>query len=128
MEYDERVGAVASRRLVLSAWVCAFVVGGCRAEVGGGGADMAMGGGDMGVTMGASDRFLLVGTILTPDQVIDGEVLVEADRITCVEAGTACESRSTAMGATVITTNGIIAPGMIDTHNHILFDVFNGDD
>jgi len=131
MEYDERVAAVASRRLVLSAWICAFVVGGCRAEVGGGGPDMAMGGGgmgDMGVTMGASDRFLLVGTILTPDQVIDGEVLVEADRITCVEEGTACESRSAAMGATVIQTNGIITPGMIDTHNHILCDVFDNDD
>ena len=57
----------------------------------------------MGVTMGAPDRFLLVGTILTPDQVIDGEVLVEGDRITCVEAGTACESRCAgAAGATVI--------------------------
>ena len=32
------------------------------------------------------------------------------------------------MGATVIDTHGVIAPGIIDTHNHILFDIFDDDD
>ena len=32
------------------------------------------------------------------------------------------------MGATVVHTNGVIAPGLIDTHNHILFDIFDETD
>src|SRR5438034_328506 len=31
-------------------------------------------------------------------------------------------------GATIIDTRGVIAPGLIDTHNHILFDIFDDDD
>ena len=31
-------------------------------------------------------------------------------------------------GATIIDTKGVIAPGLIDTHNHILFDIFDDDD
>ncbi|MFI5290613.1 MAG: amidohydrolase family protein, partial [Polyangia bacterium] len=71
------------------------------------------------------DHLLLLGTILTPDQVISGEVLVEGATITCVGD---CDAMPGAVGATVIDTHGIIAPGMIDTHNHILFDVFDNDD
>ncbi len=71
---------------------------------------------------------LLTGTILTPDQAIDGQVLIEGDKITCVAAGVECASAPGAAGATMIDTHGIIAPGMIDTHNHILFDVFDEDD
>src|SRR5277367_2133238 len=33
-----------------------------------------------------------------------------------------------AAGATLIDTQGIIAPGTIDTHNHILFDIFDNSD
>jgi hypothetical protein len=83
---------------------------------------------DPTITPGAKDKILLEGTIVTPDTVIDGQVLVEGDRITCVEAGTACSTQPGATGATVIQTNGIIAPGLIDTHNHILFDIFDDDD
>ncbi|RYE74381.1 MAG: hypothetical protein EOO74_11630, partial [Myxococcales bacterium] len=36
--------------------------------------------------------------------------------------------RPGASGATVIETNGIISPGLIDTHNHILYDIFDNDD
>jgi hypothetical protein len=43
---------------------------------------------DAGVIPGAADRFLLTGTILTPDQVVDGQMLVESDKITCVAAWT----------------------------------------
>jgi 5-methylthioadenosine/S-adenosylhomocysteine deaminase len=80
------------------------------------------------VTLGAPDRILLLGTVVTPDVTYDGEVLVEATTITCAAAGTACESAAGAAGATIIDTHGVIAPGLIDTHNHILFDVFDDDD
>jgi len=90
------------------------------------------GGSDGGTTVPDGDvvpgHYLLAGTILTPDQVITGQVLVEGDKITCVGDGDVCASRPGAAGALVIDTQGIIAPGMIDTHNHILFDVFDGDD
>jgi 5-methylthioadenosine/S-adenosylhomocysteine deaminase len=85
-------------------------------------------GGAASVTPGAPDRILLIGTIVSPDEVIDGQVLVEGQTITCAAAGTQCASEPGAAGATVIDTHGIIAPGMIDTHNHILFDIFDGDD
>jgi hypothetical protein len=85
-------------------------------------------GGDATIVPGASDRFLLIGTVVSPDTEYDGQVLVEGDTITCAAPGTQCASQSGATGATVITTNGIIAPGLIDTHNHILFDIFDNDD
>jgi 5-methylthioadenosine/S-adenosylhomocysteine deaminase len=77
------------------------------------------------IVVGAPDRLLLIGTIVTPDQIMDGEVLVEGTSITCAAAGTQCESETGAAGATIIDTHGIIAPGLIDTHNHILFDIFD---
>jgi 5-methylthioadenosine/S-adenosylhomocysteine deaminase len=85
-------------------------------------------GSDATIQPGAADRFLLIGTVVTPDASFVGEVLVEGDSITCVDQGTSCEAQSGATGATVIKTNGVIAPGLIDTHNHILFDIFNDDD
>ncbi|MCC6648471.1 MAG: amidohydrolase family protein [Polyangiaceae bacterium] len=80
------------------------------------------------VTLGATDRTLLLGAVVTPDTAFDGEVLVVGDKISCVGPAGACGSLPEASGATVITTNGVIAPGLIDTHNHILFDVFDDDD
>src|SRR5689334_6668815 len=73
-------------------------------------------------------RTILIGTIVTPDTVIDGEVLIHANTIECVDSGTTCQALAVAAGATVIDTHGIIAPGLIDTHNHILFDIFDNDD
>ncbi len=78
------------------------------------------------VTVGALDRFILRGTIVTPDVVLEGEVLVVGATIACVD--TSCSGHSGAAGATVIESNGTIFPGLIDTHNHVLFDVFNADD
>ncbi|MCA9632977.1 MAG: amidohydrolase family protein [Myxococcales bacterium] len=83
---------------------------------------------DATITDGAEDRILLTGLVVTPDQAFDGQVLVEGEDITCVEMGTGCEGQSGASGATRIDTNGIILPGLIDTHNHIFFDLFNDDD
>ena len=75
---------------------------------------------------GAPTRFLLRGTVITPTGALDGEVLVDGNLITCVAAS--CSAAPGAAGATVIDTNGVIAPGLIDAHNHILFDIFDEDD
>jgi len=85
-------------------------------------------GDDPTIVVGAPDRILLHGTIVTPDVILDGDVLVEGNLITCVDTAAACEAMPGAIGATLIDTKGIIAPGLIDTHNHILFDMFDGDD
>jgi hypothetical protein len=61
--------------------------------------------------------------VVTPDQAFAGEVLVEGDTIKCVAAS--CGGTPGAATATVVDTKGIILPGLIDTHNHILFDVFD---
>ena len=79
-------------------------------------------------TIASRDVVLLVGTVLTPEGPIDGEVLVEGPRITCVAKGQGCRGRDVVGRASVIDTGGVIAPGLIDTHNHILFDVFDNDD
>lgn len=85
-------------------------------------------GDDPTIVVGAPDRILLHGTIVTPDVILDGDVLVEGNLITCVDTAAACEAMPGAIGATLIDTKGIIAPGLIDTHNHILFDMFDNDD
>ena len=84
------------------------------------------------IVVGAADRILLLGTLVTPDvvpdTVPDGAVLVERNLITCVGSRASCAAMAGASGATVIETGGIIGAGLIDTHNHILFDIFNDDD
>lgn len=52
-----------------------------------------------------------------------GELLIEGTNITCVAQS--CSSLPAASGATVITTSGIIMPGMLDGHNHGLFNIFD---
>ena len=81
-----------------------------------------------GITVGAADRILLRGTVVTPDVQLDGAVLVEGTLITCVDTAAVCSAAAGAAGATIIDTAGIIAPGLVDTHNHILFDIFDDDD
>lgn len=78
------------------------------------------------ITPGATDRFLLRGTILTPTGPLVGELLVENTNITCVAAS--CSTQAGATGATLITTSGIIFPGMLDAHNHGLFNIFDEGD
>jgi hypothetical protein len=73
------------------------------------------------VTAGAADRFVLRGRVVTPTGVLSpGEVLITGGTLTCVAAN--CSTRTGYAGATVIETGGIIAPGMIDTHNHPQYD------
>ena len=49
---------------------------------------------------------------------------MDGDTIKCVGPTQSC----TVQGATVVETHGIILPGLIDTHNHILFDIFDESD
>ena len=78
------------------------------------------------VKKGDADKVLLQGMVVTPDMAFAGEVLVVGDTITCVAAS--CSAAAGAATASVVDTQGIIFPGLIDTHNHILFDIFNEDD
>lgn len=68
----------------------------------------------------------LKGVVVTPTQTFEGEVLVVGDRIAC--AAPSCSSSPDYAGAGVVRTNGIIFPGLIDTHNHVLFNVFDETD
>ena len=78
------------------------------------------------VKVGVGSKLLLVGCVVSPDKVFQGEVLVESDTLTCV--GSSCAASPGAADATVVRTHGVIMPGMIDTHNHILFDLFDETD
>jgi cytosine/adenosine deaminase-related metal-dependent hydrolase len=77
-------------------------------------------------TQGTSTNLLLQGMVVTPDVAFQGEVLVVGNTIACAAAS--CSSAPGASTASVVRTNGIIFPGLIDTHNHILFDVFDESD
>lgn len=82
--------------------------------------------GDTSITDGAEDRILLRGTILGPDGPFAGEILVDGDTIACVAPS--CSTEPGAAGATVIETHGIVMPGLVDAHNHGLFNVFDETD
>ncbi len=61
----------------------------------------------------------VLGTVVSPDDVIcNGEVLygTATGRIVCV--GADCSTRPEAMGAQVVCANGVIYPGLIDSHQH----------
>lgn len=73
--------------------------------------------------VGSPGKLLLKGCIVTPEESFDGEVLVESDTLTCV--GTDCSAAPGAATASVVVTHGIVLPGLIDAHNHILFDIFD---
>lgn len=78
------------------------------------------------LTAGVPDRFLLRGMMLTPGGPLLGELLVEGNSITCVAAS--CAAMPGAAGATIIQTSGVILPGLIDSHNHGLFNIFDEGD
>lgn len=78
------------------------------------------------VTVGAINRIRILGTIVTPTTTMKGEVLVKDQKIVCVDVS--CATRADAAGATVIDTKGIVFPGLIDAHNHVLYDVFDETD
>lgn len=76
--------------------------------------------------VGVAGKVLLRGMVVTPDTAFAGEVLVEGDLITCAAAS--CASMAGAATASIVETHGVILPGFIDTHNHILFDIFDETD
>jgi 5-methylthioadenosine/S-adenosylhomocysteine deaminase len=78
------------------------------------------------VVLGLPDHILLTGTVVGPGGFFGGEVLVEGNLITCVAPS--CVAMPGAVGATVVTTNGIILPGLIDAHNHGLYNIFDETD
>jgi len=78
------------------------------------------------LTAGAPDRFLLRGMMLTPGGPLLGELLVEGTNITCVAPS--CAAMAGAAGATIIQTSGVILPGLVDAHNHGLFNIFDEGD
>lgn len=75
---------------------------------------------------GAEGQILLTGTVVAPSGPFEGQVLVEGNTITCVDVS--CAGMPGATGATIINTNGIIIPGLIDAHNHGLFNIFDESD
>lgn len=78
------------------------------------------------LAMPRRDRVLLQGVVVTPDVFFTGEVLVDGDTIACVAPS--CGGHPAAFDAAVVRTNGLIFPGMIDAHNHILFNIFDETD
>ena len=73
------------------------------------------------VTVGtAPNTYVLTGRIVTPDEVVNGSVVVVGDTIACV--GDACAEPA---GATTLrVSNAYIMPGLIDAHNHVAYNVF----
>jgi hypothetical protein len=94
-------------------------------SVGVGGAG-ACEGGVASIAGGAEDRILLRGTIVAESGIIEGEILIDGNEIACIAAS--CAADPGADGATIVETGGYIYPGLIDAHNHILFDIFDEDD
>jgi 5-methylthioadenosine/S-adenosylhomocysteine deaminase len=72
------------------------------------------------VTVGSDPtKVIIKGTLVTPDQVIYGELVIEGDTISCV--ATSCTDPPGATRVTV--TSGYILPGFVDAHNHVAYNV-----
>jgi cytosine/adenosine deaminase-related metal-dependent hydrolase len=72
---------------------------------------------------------LLEGTVIGESGAFEGQVLTLPDgTIGCAEAGKTCEADPAAAGVAHVMIDGVIAPGLVDTHNHILFDIFDDSD
>ncbi len=67
---------------------------------------------------GDTDRIALSGVILLPDGPVAGHVVYapSTGKITC--AGAACDTA----GATLVCTEGIVSPGLVDPHNHLQYN------
>jgi hypothetical protein len=65
-------------------------------------------------------KYVLKGHIVGPEDIGQGKLVIEGDKITC--AATDCQEPE---GATVISiTDAYIFPGFIDAHNHVAYNVF----
>jgi 5-methylthioadenosine/S-adenosylhomocysteine deaminase len=66
-----------------------------------------------------STKQVIRGTVVTPDTVLSGEVVIDADTIVCV-----APDCSDPPGASVFrVAGGYIYPGFIDAHNHVAYNV-----
>ena len=67
-----------------------------------------------------SGGFALRGTLITPGGIVEnGTVVIQQNKITAAGAKVKVPAN-----ATVIDTHGVIAPGLIDLHNHLTYNVF----
>lgn len=64
---------------------------------------------------GSSGEVALSGVLLTPDGPVAGVVVYEGDSIRCVGD---CDTTD----ATVVCTEGIVSPGLVDPHNHLQYN------
>lgn len=67
-----------------------------------------------------TEAVILRGILLTPEGATLGEVFFDGPIIQCVD--TSCASAPGAENATVVETNGLISPGLVDAHNHIPYN------
>jgi 5-methylthioadenosine/S-adenosylhomocysteine deaminase len=68
----------------------------------------------------AQNKYVLKGTVVTPDEVIeDGALLVAGEKIEALG-----HNVSIPADAKVVVTGGIILPGFVDLHNHLTWNVF----
>src|ERR1700733_11182109 len=67
-----------------------------------------------------STTFALRGTLVTPGGIVEnGTVVIQQNKIVAVGAKVKLPPNST-----VLDTGGVIAPGLIDLHNHLTYNVF----
>ena len=67
-----------------------------------------------------STSFALRGTLVTPGGIVEnGTVVIQQNKIVAVGAKVKLPPNST-----VLDTGGVIAPGLIDLHNHLTYNVF----
>jgi 5-methylthioadenosine/S-adenosylhomocysteine deaminase len=95
-----------------------------------GGGDEPEAGADATVVTGDPTKGILIeGTVLGEAGPFEGQVLaLPSGIIACAEPGKACEADPQAAGVAHVLVDGIVVPGLIDTHNHILFDIFDDSD
>jgi 5-methylthioadenosine/S-adenosylhomocysteine deaminase len=75
------------------------------------------------ISPGEAGRILIRGSVLltmASDPIENGELYVENGRVACTGAAGECTAQ--AAGASIIDTNGIVLPGLIDPHNHLAYN------
>jgi len=72
------------------------------------------------VTVGSDpSKQVLKGMLVTPEQILEGELVIEGETIACIAVD--CEDPAGATRYSV--TNAYIFPGFIDSHNHVAYNV-----
>jgi 5-methylthioadenosine/S-adenosylhomocysteine deaminase len=74
----------------------------------------------LGTLFAQDTPIALTGTLIAPDGIVqDGVVLIQNGKITAVG-----QKLTIPAGTKTVETDGIIAPGLIDLHNHLTWNVF----